>query len=50
MVGVTIGGVTLRVGDGVLPVAVTVIVIDVAVTVGVAPPFGARERAIKPTQ
>ena len=49
MVAVTIGGVRLRVGEGVTPVAVTVKVID-AVGVGVPPLSGARERAIKPTQ
>ena len=43
------GGVRLRVGDAVTPVAVTVKVID-AVGVGVTPLSGARESAIKPTQ
>lgn len=47
MVDVTTSGVTLTVGEGVVPVALTVSVIE---GVGVTRVSGARERAIKPTQ
>jgi hypothetical protein len=47
LVLVTISGVGLNVGEGVMPVAVT---LRVMVTVGVARVSGARERAIKPAQ
>jgi hypothetical protein len=42
-------GVRLSVGEGVVPVAVTVKVVD-AVAVGVTRVSGASERATKPTQ
>jgi hypothetical protein len=49
MVLVTIIGVRLTVGEGVVPGALMVGVIN-SVVVGVPRVFGARERAIKPTQ
>ena len=49
MVLVTTSGVALNVGEGVMPVAVTV-KLWVMVAVGVARVSGARERAIKPAQ